>query len=128
MKKLLDKLFANKKLSMSIPMAIALLVYLLFILFGTAEDKIKITIMTPIVSVLWFFGVFLILFAQVKNPMCPEWFLNIGELLPTVVFGIYAIVGVLYFVISGFQKFDMGICLELVTYSAVSWAHSKRVK
>ena len=128
MRKILDKLFGNKKLSLIIPFAIALLMYLLFILFGTVQDKVNLMITTPIVSVVGFFGIFLVVFIQVKNPMCPEWFLNLYELLATIIFGIYAIVGAVSFVASGFQYFNIGICLGFVTYSAISWAHSKRTK
>ena len=64
MRKLLDKMFENKKLSLIIPMAIALLMYLLFILFGTAEDKTNLMIVTPIVSVIGFFGIFLVVFIK----------------------------------------------------------------
>ena len=128
MRKILDKLFGNKKLSLIIPFAIALLMYLLFVLFGTVQDKVNLMITTPIVSVVGFFGIFLVVFIQVKNPMCPEWFLNLYELLATIIFGIYAIVGAVSFVASGFQNFNIGICLGFVTYSAISWAHSKRNK
>lgn len=128
MRKILDKLFGNKKLSLIIPFAIALLMYLLFVLFGTVQDKVNLMITTPIVSVVGFFGIFLVVFIQVKNPMCPEWFLNLYELLATIIFGIYAIVGAVSFVASGFQNFNIGICLGFVTYSAISWAHSKRTK
>ena len=126
--KLLDKMLANKKLSLIIPTAIALLMYLLFATFGTAEDKTSLCKITPIVSLICFFIVFLIVFVQVKNSMCPEWFLNLFELLATIIFGGYAIEGVLSLVISGFQNFNIGICLGLVIYSAISWAHSKRTK
>ena len=128
MSKILDKMFKSKKLSLIIPPAIALLIYLLFILFGTAEDKTNLMITTPIMSVFWFFGVFLVVFVQVKYTMFPEWFLNLFELLATIIFGIYAIVGVISFVVSGFQNFNIGICLGFVTYGAISWAHSKRTK
>ena len=128
MRKILDKLFGNKKLSLIIPFAIALLMYLLFVLFGTVQDKVNLMITTPIVSVVGFFGIFLVVFIQVENPMCPEWFLNLYELLATIIFGIYAIVGAVSFVASGFQNFNIGICLGFVTYSAISWAHSKRTK
>ena len=126
MRKLLDKMFGNKKLSLIIPMAIALLIYLLFVFFGTAQDKTNLMIVTPIASASWFFGVFLIIFIQVKNSSCPEWFLNLFEFLATVIFGISAIVGSISFVAGGFQNFNLGICLGFVTYSAVSLAHSKR--
>ena len=126
MRKILDKMFANKKLSLIIPMAIALLMYLLFILFGTTVDKMNLMLGTPIVSVIGFFGIFLVVFIQVKNSMCHEWFLNLLELMATIIFSIYAIIGALSFFISGFQNFNVGICLGFVSYSAISWAHSKR--
>ncbi len=61
MRKLLDIMFRNKKLSILIPILLALVVYILFMLFGNAEDKIRIVAITPILSAIWFFGVFLIL-------------------------------------------------------------------
>ena len=126
MKKILDKMFGNKKLSFIVPIAIALLMYLLFILFGRAEDKIDLMIETPIVSIIGFFGIYLVVFLQVKNPMCPEWFLNLVELLFAICLGSFAVIRIVSFVISGFQNFDIVICLGLITYSAISWAHSKR--
>ena len=126
MRRILDKMFANKKLSLIIPMAIALLMYLLFVLFGISADKINLMTVTPIVSVIGFFGIFLVIFIQVKNSMCPEWFLNLFELIATIIFSIYAIIGALSFVVSGFQNFNIGICLGFVSYSSISWAHSKR--
>lgn len=113
---------------MFVPIATAILVYLLFVFFGVSKDKTNMVIMTPILSVFWFFGVFLIIFIQVKNTSCPEWFLNIFELSATIFFGIYAIAGIISFLITGFQNFDYGLCSGLVTYSAVSWVHSKRIK
>ena len=128
MRKLLDKMFANKKLSLIIPMTIALLMYLLFVFFGTSADKTNLMMVTPILSVIVFFGIFLVVFIQVKNSMCPEWFLNLFELIATIIFSIYAIIGALSFVISGFQNFNVEICLGFVSYSAISWAHSKRLQ
>ena len=128
MRKILDKMFASKKLSLLIPMAFALLMYLLFIIFGTSPDKINLMIATPIVSAIGFFGIFVVVFIQVKKTMCPEWFLNLFELMATIIFSIYAIIGALSFVISGFQNFNVGICLGFVSYSSISWAHSKRTQ
>ena len=128
MRKLLDKMFANRRLSLIIPIVIALAIYLLFVLFGNAEDKTNLMITTPIISVISFFGIFLVVFIQVKNSMCPEWFLNLFELLAIIIFVFYAIIGTISFVVSGFQNFNIGICLGCVAYSAISWAHSKRTK
>lgn len=126
MRKILDKMFGNKKLSFFIPLLSAAVVYLLFVLFSSAEDKNHMMIATPIVTVIGFFGVFLIVFFQVKNTACPAWFLNSLELFVTVAFGIYAIAATVSFIMSGLQNFSVAICPGMVTYSAVSWAHNKR--
>ena len=49
MRKILDKMFENRKLSILIPILVSVLLYLLFIIFGVAEDKMNIIIATPIV-------------------------------------------------------------------------------
>ena len=127
MRSILDKLFENKKLAFWIPIAFAAVAYLLFALFGVSENKGEDLIVMLIVSIGWFFGVFLITFFQVKNPMGPEKFLDFFELMATVVFVSCALANMITFFINGFQ--DLGvICPGAVTYSAVAWAHSKREK
>lgn len=127
MRKILDTLFHNKKLSIGIPILIATGLYLLFIVFGMAEDKTNLIISTPILSVVGFFGVFAVVLVQVKNALCPAWFLNLLECLVVVMVGVYFLIGTVAFIISGFQNFTPMLCLGPVTFSAVSWAHSKRV-
>ena len=128
MRKLLDKIFQNKKLSIFIPLTIAVLIYLLFALFGTAEDKSNLLIAIPIGCVFWFFGVFLVVYVQVKNKSCPEGFLNFAEFVATLFFGIYSIVDAIFVVISGFQNFTPITAAGLLTYASIAWAHSKRTK
>ncbi|MBE6733062.1 MAG: hypothetical protein E7561_03605 [Ruminococcaceae bacterium] len=126
MRKILDKMFRNKKLSILIPILVSALLYLLFIMFGVSEDKMNIIIATPIASVFWFFGAFLVVYVQVKNRNCPEVFLNFFEFLTTLFFGIYSIVGAISVVISGFQNFTPITTAGLLTYASIAWAHSKR--
>ena len=126
MRRLLDKMFERKRLAILIPILVSAFLYLLFILFGVAEDKMNIVVATPIASVVWFFGVFLVILIQVKNKRCPEGFLNGVELLATMVFGIYSIVDAVSVVIGGFQRFSPITAAGLLTYAAVAWAHSKR--
>ncbi len=128
MRKILDKLFENKKLAFWVPIAFIAFIYLLFLLFGTVEDKTSLLILTPIVTVLWLFGSFFVVFVQVKNPRCPEWFLNFFELMAVVMFTVFGFIDAISFVISGFQNFSPTICAGIVTYSSISWAHSKREK
>ena len=126
MRSIFDKMFCNKKWCMLIPILIAMLIYLLFVLFANTDNKINSIIALPIISALWFFGSFLVVYIQVKNTMCPEWFLNLFELIVTAGFGVYAISSIVQFIISGFQNLDYGLCMGLLTYSSVCWAHSKR--
>ncbi len=126
MRKILDKMFENTKLSILIPVLISSILYLLFIIFGATDDKKSIIIATPIAAVVWFFGVFLVIYIQVKNEMCPEGFLNFVELMGALIFGIGSIVDVISVVISGFQSFTPLIPAGLLTYSSIAWAHSKR--
>ena len=128
MRKVLDKMFENKKLSIIIPILASALLYLLFIIFGMAEDKMNIVIATPIASVFWFFGVFLVVYVQVKNKWCPEGFLNFFEFMATFFFGIGSIALTILFVTSGFQNFTPITAAGLLTYASISWAHSKRTK
>ena len=128
MRKILDKMFENKKLAFWLPIIFATLVYLLFLLFGTVEDKNELLIATPVATVFWLFGSFLVVFVQVKNPRCPEWFLNFCELMAVVVFTVSGLIGAISFVISGFQNFSPSICVGIITYSSISWAHNKRIK
>lgn len=128
MRRILDKMFGNKKWCMLIPILIAMLIYLLFILFASTDNKINSMIAFPIISAFWFFGSFLVVYIQVKNTKCPEWFLNLFELIVIIGFGIYAISSIVQFIISGFQNLDYGLGMGLLTYSSVCWAHSKRIK
>ena len=128
MRKILDKMFENRKLSILIPILVSVLLYLLFIIFGVAEDKMNIIIATPIASVFWFFGAFLVVYVQVKNKSCPEGFLNFVEFVATLFFGICSIVDAISVVISGFQNFTPITAAGLLTYASIAWAHSKRTK
>lgn len=126
MRKLLDALFSHKKLSFIIPLLSAVVMYLLFIVFVNRPDKLRLAVMTPIVTLICFFGVLLVVFAQVKNRLCPEWFLNLVELLILVIFGLFSIVSCIWFLINPFQNYSEMLCPGMVAWSAVCWAHSKR--
>lgn len=126
MRKLLDTLFSNKKASLVIPPCIALVLYALFLLFNNNLDKSDDILATPIISVIWFVGVFLVLFVQVKNKNCHEWFLNVVLFLAITVFTLLAIFDIVRFFISGFKEFPPFMCAEIITWSSISLAHNKR--
>ncbi|MBE6779807.1 MAG: hypothetical protein E7545_02390 [Ruminococcaceae bacterium] len=128
MRKILDKMFGNTKLAILIPTLVSAILYLLFIMFGVAEDKMEIIITTPIAAVFWFLGSFLVFYVQVKNRYCREGFLNFFEFSATLFFGIYSIIDAISVVISGFQSFTPTTVAGLLTYASIAWAHSKRTK
>jgi hypothetical protein len=128
MRKILDKMFGNKKLAFWLPIIFATLLYLLFLFLGLAEDKNDLLITTLVVTVFWFFGSFFVVFFQVKNSRCPEWFLNVFELIAVVMFTTYGFVDAISFLISGFQSFGPSMCAGIITYGSISWAHNKRTK
>lgn len=128
MRKILDNIFRSKKLSIIVPLIISTVLYLLFVFFGNSEHKTSLAIKTPVLSIICFFGVFLVFFVQIKVSMCPEWFLNFFEFLAVGVFLIFSLVEFVLFIVSGFQDFNPGLFLGPVAFSAVSWAHSQRTK
>jgi hypothetical protein len=126
MRKFLDKILCKKKWCMLVPILVAACIYLLFIILGESDNKLRAILTFPILSALCFFGVFLVVYAQVKNKMCPEWFLNLFELAVIFASAFYIIKNIVQFFVSGCQNLDFGLCLGLMMYSAVCWAHSKR--
>ena len=54
----------NKMDKFFVPISMAIMAYVVFLIFGPAEDKIQLAIITPIVSVIWFFGVFGVIYFQ----------------------------------------------------------------
>lgn len=126
MRGLLDQIFKNKKATIFIPIIISLIIYMLFILFGTGEEKDSFIILIPIISIFWYFGVFLVIYIQIKNPMCPEKFLDFFEFVATVFFSIGAIVFVILALINRMQNFNLTTIPACLTISSLSLAHSKR--
>ncbi len=126
MRKLLDVMFSNKKLSIIIPMCINIIMLLLCILFTDLASKLDTLLNALLISSFCFFGIYFLLLIQIKNSSCPDWFLNLFEILIIFVTGIYTIIGTINFFVTGFKVFNFSICFGLVTYSATAWAHSKR--
>ncbi|MBQ3547885.1 MAG: hypothetical protein IJA44_05380 [Clostridia bacterium] len=127
MRRILDKLFQNTKLSIIIPIIISVVTYLLFALFGKSDNKTDLLIMTPIVAVFLFFGGFLVMFFAIKSGG-PEWLVNLFVLLTTITWTLGAIRELIIFCLSGFQTFEYVTSAAFVVYAAVSWAYSKRKK
>ena len=128
MRTFLDKIFKNKKVTILVPIIISLLLYFLYALLGIGEEKNNLLIITPIVSLFWYFGVFLVIYIQIKNPMCSEGFLDFFEIVATFFFGIGSVIIVILGLIDGMKNFIPLYIAPCLTFSSISWAHSKRLK
>ena len=124
-RRVLDVLHGSKWARI-IPVLTALAMYALFLIFGGPEQKLVLAIAAPLMSSIWYGGVYFILYMQVKNPMCSSKALDLFMLIPTVLFGLSSISLLLTFLTNLQYGFTMGLMLTLVTWSAISLAHSKR--
>ena len=124
MKRILDKMFENKKLSLTVSLAAALLMYLLFILFGTADDKGDYMIAMPIISVICFAGVYVCM--RIQTVISCVWLWNFFELFAAVVLPIYSAAYCIAYIADGFQGFNPSCILGFVAYGAIALAHNGR--
>ena len=126
MRKILDFLFKRKVLSAVVPLLCAALVYLVFILFGEGTDKLQVIGIVPVVCSFIFGGMFLILYIQVKNPLCPDAFLDFGELFFLTFFSLVTIPNIVMFFINVKEGFTVSSLFGFIIWSAISVVHNKR--
>ena len=121
----LDKLHGSKWARI-IPILTAVVMYILFLIFGAPEQKLFLAIAAPVMSAIWYAGVYFILYFQFKNPMCSSKVLDLFMLLPTLMFGLSAFSLLITFLSDLQYGFTIGLMLTLVTWSAISLVYSKR--
>ena len=124
-RRVLDVLHGSKWARI-IPVLTALAMYVLFLIYGGPEQKLVLLIAAPLMSAIWYAGVYFVLYMQVKNPMCSGKVLDLFMLIPTVLFGLSSISLLMNFLTDLQYGFTMGLMLTLVTWSAISLVHSRR--
>lgn len=126
MRDLLDRLLAKRRLSLYLPLVIAAALYVLFVLFGQAEDKMQLLWGAPLMAVIWYLGVCFVLGFQTKNPFGSEKLLDFMELAMLLFFGFGAAVFTLRFLVNMAYGFAPTLCGTVVTWSAVTLVHGRR--
>ena len=126
MRNLLDRIFANRRVSVVAPIICAAVFYLLFVLFGQVEDKLNWMWLVPVVSVLWYGGAYFVFWIQIKNPLCSDGFLDFFELVCLFVFGISAVLFSLRFLLNMAGGFVPSLCPGVLTLSVVALVDKKR--
>ena len=126
-RKILDKLFYFKKLSLILPLVLATVMLAFGTVFfgGMPEDIWLLIIMSVVISAVWFaFVYFLIrLFTRLKN--CPDWYIDVFELLALFGFSVSALLQTIDF-IKDTNSFSTSVCICFISVSAISLAHNKR--
>ncbi|MBR5858918.1 MAG: hypothetical protein IKZ05_03255 [Clostridia bacterium] len=125
-RRLLDKLFSAKRLTLYLPLSLALIMLVLGGTLGDPEgDLFLFFLMGAVFSAVWFAFAYSLtrLPARLKN--CPDWYMDSFELFLTLAFALSAILQIVKF-IGDFGSFSISVCFALVSLGAVSLAHNKR--
>ena len=125
-RRLLDKLFSAKRLTLYLPLSLALIMLVLGGTLGNPEGDIFLFfLMGAVFSAVWFAFTYSLtrLPARLKN--CPDWYTDSFELFLTLAFTLSAILQIVKF-IGDFGNFSISVCFALVSLGAVSLAHNKR--
>ena len=125
MREFLDKIFCNRKTTTFIPIIISLLIYILLIFLSEKDEKYIFMLIVPFMSIFCYFGVFLVVYIQIKNPLCPEKFLDFFETFATV-FSVIVVVGFTIFSLIEGVQYLLTVILACMIFSSLSWVHSKR--
>ena len=126
MRNLLDRIFSNRRVSVVAPMIAAAVFYLLFVLFGQIDDKLNWMWLIPFISALWYGGVYFVFWIQMRNPLCPDGFLDFFELACFAAFGIASVFFAFRFFVNMAGGFAPTLCPAIITLSVVALVDKKR--
>lgn len=126
MRSILDRLFTNCRVAIIAPLVTAVVMYLLFVLFGQVENKLNWVLMVPVGSVIWYGALYFALRILVKFPSCPAWLLDILELAALAVYGYGAVSLGVQFLMNMALNFEPSFCTSIISWSAIALFHGKR--
>lgn len=119
-------LLHDSKWARIVPVIVAAAMYLLFLIFGSAEMKAELGLLTPFIAFVAYWGIFFVVWVQVRNPMCPAGYLNFCLLLFTFFFTSGSLMIIVPFLADMSNGFSPMCCVGPLAWSALSLAHSKR--
>ena len=121
----LDRLLLPKY-SFWVPVAVSIVLFILFLIFGRNSDKENLIVDVPVFALLSCAGILIVLGFQLINPFCSPKAMDWFELIILLLLYWSAIVSVLTFLFDmreGFSESTLGIVLSL---SVLSFIHSRR--
>lgn len=124
----LDKVFEHPYIKIAAVAGIALVCFLLFVLFGESEQKTQMLLSVAVVTPIVFFGVCMVIWIQIKNPMCPSVFLDFVELMFLVVMIIGLITQTISFIIDIRHGYTVSQSVISSALCGLTFIHSKRTR
>ena len=124
----LDKVFDYPYIKIAAVAGIALVCFLLFVLFGESEQKSQMLLSVAVVTPIVFFGVCMVIWIQIKNPMCPSGFLDFVELMFLVVMIIGLITQTISFIIDIRHGYTVSQSMISSALCGLTFIHSKRTR
>ena len=124
--RILDLLLTRNKVPFWLPIAVAVIVYVLFLLYGQNPDKDTLILEGPVFALVWCGGIFLVLGIQLINPYYSAKAMDLCELFFVLMMYASAIITALslfFDVRQGFGDSTLGAILQLSVLSAI---HSLR--
>ena len=124
--RVLERIFANRKLSIFGPLGVAAAIMLLFLIFGQTPDKMILIQKTLIASVFMYFGTLLVLGVQIFNSMCSPGFMDGSILFLTSFLGLASVFTLVMDLLHLNDGFDPGHAVPFVMLSAIALIQSRR--
>ncbi|MBO5779333.1 MAG: helix-turn-helix domain-containing protein [Clostridia bacterium] len=124
----LDTVFAYSKIWLPIVCGIALLCFVIYLIFGAPEQKLNLAIAAPLASVMVYGISRLMFWLHSKNPMVPSKSIDITEVFFLFVMVIAYSQSALLFITdipNGFSPLFFAACAE---WLALAQSHTKRTK
>ena len=128
LRRLLNTVFGTAKIWLPVLWSIALVCYLVYLIFGRPEQKMTLAIASPISAIIVYVFGRVLFYILSKNPMCPGEFLDLLETLFFCGFSFTHLQSILLFVTdipNGFSFFFFVSCGSLL---ALAQVHLKRMK
>ena len=125
LRRALDRVFGSK-VTLYALIGVALGSWLLYLLTGGWQADRELALLTPLTMVIGGGGGFLVFYLQVRNPMCPDRFLDWAELLMLSVFGLETLMLLLTFFANMPEGFSFTISAAPASILGVALAHRRR--
>lgn len=128
LRKFLEYLMQHSKLITIICLALSVIPYLLFVCFSTIEDKMSLTILTPIVSVILYFMIYFMFVWTRRNPFSSGKAMDVYTMIFLGIMPIAYISVLATSVVNFPNNFDFSLSMPSIVFMAAIHSLKRRYK